>query len=101
MQKRENLAMRKYSILRYKTYLTVNLLQLDVQYQIFYHLNRAKLWLCHVNYRNHVTCFSVIYAPIKFAVASSYRLGGDAFTKNVIDRLIHGCTDGQPNLVRN
>ena len=35
----------------------------------------------------------VIYAPAKFAVASINGLGGDAFTRNAMDRAMHACTD--------
>ena len=36
----------------------------------------------------------VSYAPAKIAVASSKSLGGDAFTRNVMDGLMNAHTDG-------
>ena len=37
----------------------------------------------------------VIYAPAKFAVASINGLGGDALTRNVMDRPMHAHTEGR------
>ena len=36
----------------------------------------------------------VIYTPAKFATASSKGSGGESFTRNLMDRPIHGRTDG-------
>ena len=42
------------------------------------------------------------YAANKFEVARSNGLGGDAFTRNVMDAPTHGQTDGrQTDLVQN
>ena len=37
----------------------------------------------------------VTYSTTKFKVATSNRLGGDTFTRNVTDGRMHGQTDGQ------
>ena len=50
-----------------------------------------------VNVTQHFAQFPlhyVSYAPAKFAVASPNGLGGYAFTRNVMDGLMNGHTDG-------
>ena len=43
----------------------------------------------------------VTYAVIKFEVARSNGLGGDTFTRNVMDARTHRQTNDGPTLVRN